>query len=258
MNKKALALATAAGAAALFGIHKTNEKKHKDICMIAHRGHSAKHPGNTEASFIGAVENGSGGIETDVRITKDGVFVVNHNDEVKFSDGTELLVADSTYVELTQKSIYNDKSDEVVYLCTFERYLDICKQANMICFIELKGEWTDEQINELFTMAKEKYDLSKCSLQSFEFDNLIKAHEAFPELNIMLTYGKNCGDYRRCFDYGFDIDADYKVANKEMVKEFHDKGLKVGLWTANNLFALNFCRMLGVDYIESDIYGGVK
>ena len=258
MKRKALVIAAAAGAAALFGIHKSNEKKHKDICMIAHRGHSAKQPGNTEAAFLSAIENGSGGIETDVRITKDGVFVVNHNDEVKFNDGTELLVADSTYVELTQKPIYNDKSKEVCYICTFERYLDICRQGNMICFIELKGEWTDEQINDLFTMAKEKYDLSKCSLQSFEFDNLIKAHEAFPELNIMLTYGKNCGDYRRCFDYGFDIDADYKVATKEMVKEFHDKGLKVGLWTANDLFSLNFCRMLDVDYIESDLYGGVK
>ena len=258
MKSKALMLAAGAGAAALFGIHKANEKKHKDICMIAHRGHSAKHPGNSEAAFLSAVENGSGGIETDVRITKDGVFVVNHNDEVKFQDGTELLVADSTYVELTQKPMLNDKSDEVCYLCTFQRYIDICRQGNMICFIELKGEWTDEQINDLFNMAKEKYDLSKCSLQSFEFDNLIKAHEAFPELNIMLTYGKNCGDYRRCFDYGFDIDADYKVATKEMVKEFHDKGLKVGLWTANNLFALNFCRMLNVDYIESDIFGGVK
>ena len=159
MNKKALLVAAGAGAAALFGIHKANEKKHKDICMIAHRGHSAKHPGNTEAAFISAVENGSGGIETDVRITKDGVFVINHNDEVKFTDGTELLVADSTYVELTQKPIYNDKSDEVCYLCTFERYIDICKQGNMICFIELKGDWTDEQINDLFNMAKEKYDL---------------------------------------------------------------------------------------------------
>ena len=137
MNRKALFVAAGAGATALFGIHKANEQKHKDICMIAHRGHSAKQPGNTEAAFISAIKNGSGGIETDVRITKDGVFVVNHNDEVKFTDGTELLVADSTYVELTQKPIFNDKSDEVCYLCTFERYIDICKQGNMICFIKL-------------------------------------------------------------------------------------------------------------------------
>ena len=45
MKTKALVIAAAAGAAALFGIHKSNEKKHKDICMIAHRGHSAKQPG---------------------------------------------------------------------------------------------------------------------------------------------------------------------------------------------------------------------
>lgn len=253
---KNTALITGAVAGAAAGFHFINKSMHKDICMIAHRGHSAKHPDNTEAAFLSAVRNGSGGIETDVRITKDGIFVVNHNDEAKFIDGTELLVAEATYEELSQKPLLNKKSDETVYICTFQRYLEICRDANMICFIELKGEFTDEQIHELFTMAGEIYDLSRCQLQSFEFENLVKAHEAFPDLQIMLTYGKNCGDYHKCIDYGFDIDADYKVATPKMVKEFHDKGLKVGLWTANDIFSLNFCRALGVDYIESDIFGG--
>ncbi len=248
-------VATGAVAGAAAGFHFLNKELHKDICMIAHRGHSGKHPGNTEAAFLSAVENGSGGIETDVRITKDGVFVVNHNDEATFFDGTELIVADSTYEELTKKPLKNTKSDETVYLCTFERYLEICRDANMICFIELKGEFSDEDINRLFTLAGDVYDLSRCSLQSFEFENLVKTHEAFPELQIMLTYGKNCGDYHKCIEYGFDIDADYKIATPKMVKEFHDKGLKVGLWTANDVLALNYCRALGVDYIESDSFG---
>lgn len=249
----ALAAGITAGAAAAF--HIINKEIHKDVCMIGHRGFSSKHPDNTEAAFLGAVANGSGGIETDVRITKDGVFVVNHNDEAKFIDGTELLVAEATYEQLTEKPLLNKKSDEIVYLCTFKRYLEICRDANMVCFIELKGDFTDEQINELFTMADEVYDLSMCSLQSFEFDNLVKAHNAFPKLQIMLTWSKDCGDYHKCLEHGFDIDADYKSANPKMVKEFHDKGLKVGLWTANDLIALNYCRALGVDYIESDVYG---
>lgn len=258
MNKifKNVLIAAGVAAGAAVGFHYVNKVIHKDICMIGHRGFSAKHPDNTEASFLGAIANGSGGIETDVRITKDGVFVVNHNDEAKFADGTELLVAEATYEELSQKPLLNKKSDEIVYICTFKRYLEMCRDADMICFIELKGEFTDEQINELFTMAGEVYDLSKCQLQSFEFENLVKAHEAFPDLKIMLTYGKNCGDYHKCIDYGFDIDAEYKVATPKMVKEFHDKGLKVGLWTANDLISLNYCRALGVDFIESDIYGG--
>ena len=104
---------------------------------------------------------------TDVRITKDGVFVVNHNDEAKFVDGTELLVAEATYEELSAKPLLNTKSDEVVYICTFQRYLEICRDAHMVCFIELKGDFTDEQINELFTMADEIYDLSMCCKRQY-------------------------------------------------------------------------------------------
>ena len=232
-----------------------NKHIHKDICMIAHRGHSAKFPGNTEPAFLSAVKNGSGGIETDIRTTKDGIFVANHNDDVVFKDGTSLLVAESTFAELTAKPIKNDKTKDDIYICTFERYLEICRDNNLICFIELKGEFTDEQIHELFTMADEIYDLKMCQLQSFEFENLVKAHEAFPDLQIMLTYGKGM-DYSKCLEYGFDIDVDYKTLSKKMMNDFHSRGLKVGAWTANNIFTLNYCRAFGVDFIESDIFGG--
>ncbi len=252
--KTAIAAATGVlGAAAAFCA--VNKHIHKDICMIAHRGHSAKFPGNTEPAFLSAVKNGSGGIETDIRTTKDGIFVANHNDDVVFKDGTSLLVAESTLAELTAKPIKNDKTKDDIYICTFERYLEICRDNNLICFIELKGEFTDEQIHELFTMADEIYDLKMCQLQSFEFENLVKAHEAFPDLQIMLTYGKGM-DYSKCLEYGFDIDVDYKTLSKKMMNDFHSRGLKVGAWTANDIFTLNYCRAFGVDYIESDIFGG--
>lgn len=250
------AIATAAGAlTAGAAFHAVNKYIHKDICMIAHRGYSSKHPDNTEPAFLGAVKNGSGGIETDIRVTADGIFVANHNDDVVFKDGTSLLVAEATLAELTAKPIKSDKTKDDVYICTFERYLEICRDNNLICFIELKGEFTDEQINSVFTMAADIYDLKMCQLQSFEFENLVKAHEAFPDLKIMLTYG-NGMDYTQCLEYGFDIDADYKTLTKKMVKEFHDKGLKVGAWTANDIFSLNYCRAFGVDFIESDVFGG--
>ncbi len=231
----------------------TMEKK---VCMIAHRGYSACYPDNTELAFVEAAKNGSGGAETDVRITKDGVYVTNHNEEVTFEDGTELLVAESTYEELTAKPLKNKKSDHTVYLCTFERYLEIMKENNMICFIELKGGFTDEQVKALFEKAAQVYDLSKCIMQSFEFDNLIKAHEMFPELPLMLTYGANESGYERCFDYGFSIDAEHKIITPEMIEEFHSRNLEVALWTVNDRDALDYCLSLGVDYIESDCFGG--
>ncbi len=228
----------------------------KKVCMIAHRGFSGRYPDNTEIAFIKAAENGSGGAETDVRITKDGIFVTNHNDEVTFEDGTELLVAEHTYAELTAKPMKNKKSDDTVYLCTFERYLEIMKENNMICFIELKGEYTEEQVRAVFETCERVYDLKKCIMQSFEFDNLIKAHEMFPELPLMLTYGSSKDDYKRCLEYGFSLDAYYKNTTEEMIKEFHEKNLEVALWTVNDKVALDYCLTLGVDYIESDCFGG--
>lgn len=228
----------------------------KNVCMIAHRGYSSKYPDNTEIAFIKAAENGSGGAETDVRVTKDGVLVTNHNDEVTFFDGTELLVADATFAELTAKPLENNKSDDTVYLCTFRRYVEIMKENNMICFVELKGEFSDEKVKEVFDTVSEIYDLSKCIMQSFEFANLIKAREMFPDLPLMLTYGSNESGYERCFDYGFSLDAEYKIITREMIEEFHSRNLEVALWTANDKEALDFCLSLGVDYIESDVFGG--
>lgn len=230
----------------------------KNVCMIAHRGYSSAYPDNTEIAFIKAAENGSGGAETDVRVTKDGVLVTNHNDEVVFADGSELLVAEATYAELTAKPMRNTKSEDTVYLCTFRRYLEIMKENNMICFVELKGKLSDEKVKEVFDTVSEVYDLSKCIMQSFEFANLIKAREMFPDLPLMLTYGSDEIDYRRCFDYGFSLDAYYKSVTEEMIKEFHDRNLEVALWTVNEKDALDYCLSLGVDYIESDVFGGIS
>lgn len=228
----------------------------RDICMIAHRGFSGKYQQNTALAFEMAAQNGSGGAETDIRITKDGVFVTNHNAEVVFADGSEVLVADATFAQLREKPIKNTKTDDEIYICTFKEYLEIMKKHNMVCFVELKGSWPQEKIKEVFDLAAEIYDLKKVILQSFDFDNLLLANRLFPDLPLMLTYGSAESGYERCFDHGFSIDVDYTTVSAEMVKQFHDRGLEVGVWTANEQLVLDYCKALGVDYIESDVFGG--
>lgn len=228
----------------------------KDVCMIAHRGYSGVYPENTELAFIKAAKHGSGGAETDIRMTSDGVYVTSHNSSVVLKDGTELEIAEHTYEELTAQPLKNKKGTAKVYLCTLERYLEIMQQYDMVCFIELKGEFSDEQVKEIFDLCAEKYDLSRCIMQSFSFDNLLKARELFPELPLMLTYGEGDTNYERCFEYGFSIDVEYTVVTEEMVNAFHERGLEVAVWTANELLTLSYAKSLGVDYIESDMFGG--
>lgn len=225
-----------------------------NVDMIAHRGYSGRHPDNTEEAFLAAAEHGSDGCETDIRMTADGVLVCSHNDYVKYNDGSVLYISESTFEDLTQKPLKNTRSFTDAYLCSFERYLEISKEHNLICYIEAKGDFTDDMIIKIFTLAEEVYDLKMCEFQSFEFENLIRAHELFPDLKIMLTYGGEETGYERCFEYGFDIDADYNVITKEMVEQFHSRGLRVGAWTCNTFSSVYYAYSLGVDSIESDWY----
>ena len=126
-----------------FGIYEKQEQK---TVFIAHRGYSSQYLENTEEAFIKAAEAGFGGCETDVRLTSDGYMVLSHGGGADFADGTSLDVETSTLEELTAKPLKNDMSDTVLYLCTFERYIEIMKQYDMFCFIELKGEWQTEKI----------------------------------------------------------------------------------------------------------------
>ena len=227
-----------------------------NICMIAHKGFSGKYRENTEQAFIMAAANKSGGAETDIRMTADGVLVCNHNSTAVFKDGTELEIASHTFAELTAQPLENKTNDDEVYLCPLRRYFEIMKENNMVCFVELKGEFSDEQIAKIFELADEVYSMSKCILQSFDFDNLVRIHKRLPDLPVMYTYGKGESHYERCFEYGFSIDIDHNVVTEKMIEEFHSRNLEVGVWTVNERDRLEYCRSLGVDYIESDFFGG--
>lgn len=224
--------------------------------MIAHRGYSGAFPGNTALAFREAAKHASGGAETDIRRTSDGVYVTNHNPEAAFADGTEALVAEHTYAELAAKPLRNTKTADDVRLCTFREYLEIMREHGMVCFIELKGDFTEDEVREIFDEAARVYDLRKCILQSFSFENLIRARELFPDLPLMWTYGTSESHWERCFAYGFSIDADRVVLTEEMVEAFHAHGLEVGVWTVNDREDLEKFRRMGVDYIESDVFGG--
>lgn len=226
----------------------------KDICMIAHRGYSGKYPENTALAFEMAAEHGSGGAETDIRRTLDGVYVTSHDSEVIYDDGSVLIIEEHTYDELTAKPLKNKKTKDKVYLCTFERYLEIMRDNGMVCFVELKGAYTDEQIGEIFGLVEKVYKLEKCILQSFDFNNLLKARELFPDLPLMLTYGSSDTDYQKCFEYGISIDANLVKLTDEMIEDFHSRGLYVAGYTANNFMQKCYAEQFDIDFLESDYY----
>ncbi|MBP5404787.1 MAG: hypothetical protein J6Y74_02440 [Clostridia bacterium] len=222
---------------------------------VAHRGSSQNHLGNTEAAFLAATELPFYGIETDIRKTKDGVFVCNHDETVKYADGDEKSVSESSYADLIAKPLKNEKSDETAFLCTFERYLEICKNGGKVAVIELKEDFSEEDVLAILDAVDAVYDKSAVSVISFYFDALLRVRASDASLGLQyLSETKNDPLFERCLEEKISIDVRQSILTKKMVKTFHKAGLTVNAWTVNKAFDRNTVRIKGVDYITTDFY----
>ncbi len=72
--------------------------------LIAHRGNQVACPENTLAAFRRALTDGADMIETDLHLSRDGVFVCIHDETVDRTTDGQGPVADKTLAELKQLS----------------------------------------------------------------------------------------------------------------------------------------------------------
>jgi glycerophosphoryl diester phosphodiesterase len=73
---------------------------------MAHRGNRAACPENTPAAFKRALADGADILETDLHLTRDGVFVCIHDATVDRTTDRKGAVADMTLAELKQLSAF--------------------------------------------------------------------------------------------------------------------------------------------------------
>lgn len=75
--------------------------------VVAHRGYSATHPENSPQAFDAAIATGADLIETDVRLSRDGVLVCNHDRDVLRVKNIPREVAALSAGELAALSVVN-------------------------------------------------------------------------------------------------------------------------------------------------------
>lgn len=68
--------------------------------VVAHRGYSARCPENSTAGFEAAIVAGADLVETDVRMTCDGILMCWHDPDLKRIAGVEAQIAASTAADL--------------------------------------------------------------------------------------------------------------------------------------------------------------
>ena len=109
---------------------------------IAHRGFSSKAPENSIPAFkLAALSENHFGIECDVHQTKDGQFVLFHDDNLKRMTRKDAMISDLTYSQLKLiplKSGKNIRKYSNLSIPLLTEFLDICSDANKTAVLEIK------------------------------------------------------------------------------------------------------------------------
>ena len=181
-----------------------------------------------------------------------------HGSVYYYEDGTEMNVNDHTYEELVSKPLKNDFTDTKLYPCTFRRYIEIMRDYDLFAFIELKGEYPEEKLDEMVAIVDELYTWDMCSVQSMQMVNLVKLRERYPDLPLMYCGGGYTAEVKEARDRGFDVDLKVNDVFPITVKLFKAKGLRTAVWTADDNKTVAYALSLGVDFIESDYLWGLN
>lgn len=216
--------------------------------IFAHRGYSERYPENTMLAFKKAYEAGADGIELDVQLTKEGTVVVIHDERIdRTTDGTG-FVRDYTYEELSGFNAASIRSEAAAFerIPTFEEYCRWVKGTPLITNVELKtGVYYYENIEEKTLELVRRYGLAdRIIFSSFNHLSVVKMKELAPEIPCGALVEKegigNAGFY--CSRFGLEYyHPDIHGLDEAVVKECRDKGVRVNVWTVNDLEGMDRC-----------------
>lgn len=208
--------------------------------FVGHRGCNIGVENTAEAYRNGVDVYGYDGLECDVRMTKDGFYVISH-DETTNRLGGNLTVANATLAELRAEE-YHQTRNGVTYtghICTVAEYLAICVEKGVFPVIELK--WTtginNNDMSNFDGLAHLVIDQGLTDKVIF-LTSMKKSQEYIAEHYPQFTRQWLCnanweGNEEWCRQYGLHPSISIGNFDANTVKTFHRMGLNVAMWTVD-------------------------
>lgn len=251
-------LLTVACAAAASPMPLAERLKTRQPFFSAHRGWTPEAPENSLPAFTRAGELGFQAIETDVRLTADGVLVCCHDGTLKRTFGVAVDIAKTAFADLRTHtmsggSCLRDWPREKLLLPTFDQYLDVCAKYDSVPFIETKGPVA--VVKPVLEVLEKRGLLDVAVLSSIEIAHIREArrlsrrvfvHHIFtkPELLDELAAMGNAGV---SFNY-----SDPTQAPQDLLDRARKLGLRYCLRAADTAVAFAEQKRRGCDYFPTN------
>lgn len=229
--------------------------------IYAHRGGAGEAPENSRSAFEHVRELGLGWMETDVRITSDGVVVLAHDADLRRIDGERTPITRMTWTELAD----HDYGDGLPPVRLEEAFSDF---PELHFNIDLKDDDVARPAVETvarldawdrvrfasFSSARlravrRRWSQARTSLGMSEVARLVMAarlgERAVARLGERLGHGVDAVQVPVSM-WGIP------VVTRVFVRAAHDLGLEVHVWTIDDLEEMRRLAELGVDGIVTD------
>ncbi|QCX52454.1 glycerophosphodiester phosphodiesterase family protein [Elizabethkingia sp. JS20170427COW] len=219
--------------------------------LIAHRGYWNT-PNPTAKNSVEALKNTQKikvyGSEFDVHQTKDGVLVINHDNDIN-----GVVIADTNFGDLKNQKLSNGEA-----IPTLKDYLITgSKDQNLKLIVEIKptqSKELDEKIAQS-TLALVKQLKLENHVEYISFSlNTCKALKAYqPSVKVQYLMGDLSPAQVK--EIGLDgIDYYYKIfqKNPEWIAQAKSLGLITNAWTVNDIKVYQELEKLGIDFITTD------
>jgi glycerophosphoryl diester phosphodiesterase len=218
----------------------------KRVSIVAHRGASAYEPENTIKSFERAFQLGADFVELDVRMSKDGVLVVIHDEAVDRTTNGSGLVRELTLREL--RLLDAGRGEKIP---TLKEVLELFKETKHRFFVEVKEPGLEEKLlKDLIEQQAE----DRVVITSFYHTAIKKMSERRKNIK--------CGVIFACQPVNPENLATHAKAsillpkleyvNAEMVSRAHKNNLNIIPWPINNENDAKKMIDLNVDGIVTD------
>lgn len=223
--------------------------------LIAHRGfHTSEIPENSLEALQNAQKLNVYGSEFDVRMTKDEVLVIYHDE---FFEGLE--ISENKYSSFENLKLSNGEK-----LPTFESFLFQGKgNLTQKLIIELKPCKT-ESLETIFVkmaieLVKKHHSENQCEFISFSKNICKQLKNNQPNFTVSYLNGDLSPKELSAIGLdGFDYDFEILLQNPNWISEAKTLGLLSNSWTVNEKEIFLKLSDLGIDFITTDIPNSIN
>lgn len=217
---------------------------------IAHRGYSSKYPENTLPAFEAAVAAGADMIELDVRLSRDGEFVVIHDARIDRTSDGRGPVAGRTVAELRRYSYHNGmKGCGFVPIPTLTETIDrVGGRAVLNIEVKEDGSKRSGVEEKLVRLLRERGVVDRVIVSSFDRGILAGIRRADGRLKIGLICDTRCRGLREEVEAlaPYSLHPSLALWDEVMLRWARSRGMRIYPWVAHRREAVERCRSSGL------------